>query len=81
VMDYKILSVKLPKGGKKYRYCDVDSTSKGIMPFTQVPATWKTYTKDAPLFGNPKLVGDFWVPSHVRGSKQAGFISKDYCVQ
>jgi len=81
LFNYKVLCVKLPKSGKKYRYGARDTTSKGIMPYTEVPGTWKTYSEDAPLFGNPKLFGKFWVPQHVRGSKKAGFVSKDYCVQ
>lgn len=35
-----------------------------------------TYTEDAPLFG--KIVGTFWKPQHVRGSKEFGEIKKDY---
>lgn len=81
LFDYKILCVKLPKSGKKYRYDNRDIKSKGIMPFSEVPGIWKTYTEDGPMFGNPKLVGDFWVPAHIRGSKQAGFVNKDYCVE
>jgi len=78
LFDYKILSVQLPKSGKKYRYNDPDSKSNGIMPFSEVPGTWKTYTEEAPMFGNSKLVGDFWIPAHCRGSKQTGFVDKDY---
>jgi len=81
LFDYKILCVQLPKGGKKYRYEQRDNKSKGIMPFSEVPGIWKTYKEDAPLFGNPKLVGDFWIPAHVRGSKKSGFVDKDYCVR
>lgn len=82
LFDYKVLSVELPKSGKKYQYSFRDTESKGIMPFTEVPGTWKTYTEEGGgMFGNPKLVGDFWVPDHVRGSKQAGFAGKDYCVK
>ncbi len=36
------------------------------------------YTAGAPMFGNPKLVGRFWHPPHVRGSLDAGLIEKDY---
>ena len=35
-----------------------------------------TYTEDAPLFG--KLTGRFWVPAHVRGTVDAGVVTKDY---
>jgi len=81
VFRYQVLNIVLPKSGKKYRYDLRDTKSKGIIPFTDVSATWKTYTEDAPMFGNPKLVGDFYVPAHHRGSKQAGFAGKDYCIE
>jgi hypothetical protein len=34
------------------------------------------YTPDKPLFG--KVSGRFWIPAHVRGSKEVGEIKKDY---
>lgn len=37
-----------------------------------------TYTPDSPLFG--KYVGTYWRPDHVRGSKVAGVVVKDYSV-
>jgi hypothetical protein len=37
---------------------------------------FKTYTDAAPLFG--KIVGTFWWPHHVRGSKSRGEVRKDY---
>lgn len=40
-----------------------------------------TYTEDAPLFGNPNLVGRFFIPSHARGSLEEGIIVKDYKVK
>lgn len=36
------------------------------------------YTPDKPLFG--KIAGCFWIPAHVRGSKESGEIKKDYKV-
>ncbi len=41
---------------------------------------FNNYSADRPLFGNPKLVGPFWIPSHVRGSIEAGAVVKDYSV-
>lgn len=38
-----------------------------------------TYTEDAPLFG--RVTGTFWRPQHVRGSKSAGAVVKDYNVK
>lgn len=37
------------------------------------------YTPDKPLFG--KVSGRFWIPAHVRGSKEAGEIKKDYRIK
>lgn len=37
-----------------------------------------TYSEDKPLFG--KRAGTFWIPDHVRGSKEAGEVQKDYTV-
>ncbi len=39
----------------------------------------REYTADAPLFG--RLVGRFWIPPHVRGNRNKGFIMKDYEVE
>lgn len=39
---------------------------------------FKTFTADAPLFGN--LTGTYWWPQHVRGSKKDGVVLKDYRV-
>lgn len=39
---------------------------------------FKTYTEDAPRFGRPDQVGDFWIPSHARGNPELGRIEKDY---
>lgn len=38
-----------------------------------------SYTEEKPLFG--KIAGRFWIPAHVRGSKEAGEINKDYKVK
>jgi hypothetical protein len=38
----------------------------------------REYTAEAPLFGNPKLVGRFWCPPHARGNKRQGIVIKDY---
>jgi hypothetical protein len=40
-----------------------------------------TYTAEKPMFGNPKLVGTFWVPAHVKGSAKNGTVIKDYRVK
>lgn len=38
-----------------------------------------SYSEDKPLFG--KVSGRFWVSAHVRGSKDAGEINKDYKIK
>jgi hypothetical protein len=40
---------------------------------------FSTYSEDKPLFG--KYPGTFWVPDHVRGSKERGEVVKDYDVK
>jgi hypothetical protein len=37
------------------------------------------YTEEKPLFG--RYSGQFWVPSHVRGSAEVGTVVKDYAVK
>lgn len=81
LFDYKILKVVMTKSSKRYTYDQKDSESKRIVPFTSVMWYEKTYYEDAPMFGNPKLVGTYAVPEHHRGSKKVGFISKDYDVR
>lgn len=39
---------------------------------------YRRYTEESKLFG--KHTGIFWIPAHVRGSKDAGEIKKDYRV-
>lgn len=78
--EYKILKLRPPGKSKKYRYLQPLMDSKGLVPFTRVPSHKKTYYDSAPMFGNPKLVGTWIIPSYVKGSKQAGFITRDYDV-
>lgn len=40
---------------------------------------FSTYSEEKPLFG--KYPGTFWVPDHVRGSKERGEVVKDYNVK
>ena len=37
-----------------------------------------TYTAERPLFGNPELYGQFWIPQHVRGTTESGTVHADY---
>jgi len=57
------------------------NTRKGIMPLHKVIGKWHHYTKEKPMFGNPKLYGPFWKPAHTRGNRKNGVRMKDYCVQ
>jgi hypothetical protein len=38
-----------------------------------------TYSEEKPLFG--KVTGTVWIPAHVRGSKDAGEVRKDYKIK
>lgn len=40
---------------------------------------FSTYSEEKPLFG--KYAGQFWIPSHVRGSAESGKVIKDYAVK
>lgn len=40
----------------------------------------RIYTEDAPMFGNPKLVGPFVIPPH-RSGRGTGFVDKDYRIE
>jgi len=80
LLDYKVLGVDMPSNTPKTRYSEKpDRTNKGIMPINWYKGHPKTYTEEAPLFG--KLVGTWWWQPNVRGSKKAGFVSKDYSVE
>ena len=42
---------------------------------------FRTYTKESPLGGRPNgAVGTFWIPSHMRGTRDKGIVVKDYDV-
>jgi hypothetical protein len=59
----------LPLGG--------GSTGK---PLHQVRGHPMHFTKDKPMFGNPRLYGTFWCPPHARGNLKYGKIKKTYQV-
>lgn len=50
----------------------------GIMPFHLCRGHFATYTAEKPMFGNPKLVGRYWHPPHMKGREERGKIEKDY---
>lgn len=45
---------------------------------TDVRGHYSIYTKEKPLFGNPKNVGPIWISPHVRNKGTKGKITKDY---
>jgi hypothetical protein len=53
---------------------------QGVMPFHLCRGHFATYTADKPMFGNPKLVGRYWHPPHMKGKKERGEIMKDYAI-
>lgn len=52
--------------------------SKGIQRYHEMPARVAYYTKEKPLFGNPKLHGLFAFKSHWKGNPEKGIILRDY---
>ena len=76
--EYRVLEIKTP-----IKQCVVteqelkDAARERVETrFHAVRGHFANYSEDKPLFG--KLSGRFWVPAHVRGSKDAGEIKKDY---
>lgn len=53
---------------------------QGVMPFHLCRGHFATYTADRPMFGNPKLIGRYWHPPHIKGKKENGEIIKDYAI-
>lgn len=59
---------------------DYNEGPQGVMPFHLCRGHFATYTADKPMFGNPKLVGRYWHPPHMKGKKENGEIIKDYAI-
>lgn len=57
------------------------TVSKGIQRYHEMPARVAYYTKERPLFGNPKLHGLFAFKSHWKGDPNKGIIIKDYKIK
>lgn len=57
-----------------------NSPLAGVMPFHLCRGHFATYTPEKPMFGNPKLVGRYWHPPHMKGRKENGEIIKDYAI-
>lgn len=49
------------------------------MPLHLVRGHLRRYTEERPLFGH--LVGTYYIPSHARGNKEIGTITKDYQIK
>lgn len=60
---------------------DYNSGPQGVMPFHLCRGHFAMYTPEKPMFGNPKLVGRYWHPPHMKGKKENGEIVKDYAIQ
>lgn len=60
---------------------DYNEGTKGVMPFHLCRGHFATYTPSRPMFGNPKLVGRYWHPPHMKGKKENGEIVKDYAIK
>lgn len=59
---------------------DYNQGPQGVMPFHLCRGHFATYTAERPMFGNPKLVGRFWHPPHMKGKKENGEVIKDYAI-
>jgi hypothetical protein len=59
---------------------DYNEGPQGVMPFHLCRGHFATYTAERPMFGNPKLVGRYWHPPHMKGKKENGEVIKDYAI-
>lgn len=59
----------------------VVSPAKGVLRDHPMPAKISHYTKEKPLFGNPKNVGFFAFKAHRRGNPLLGTIKRDHSVR
>lgn len=75
IFDYHILKVIAGKGTSGGS-CQGDGTSPRVH---LCRGHFKRYTDDKPLLG--KHTGLYWWQPHVRGSKEAGVVHKDYSVE
>jgi len=76
--EYRILEVRVPIKQCVATDAELKAASKQRIEtrFHAVRGHFAHYSEDKPLFG--KMSGRFWIPAHVRGSKDAGEIKKDY---
>jgi len=77
IASYHVLTIDLP--GKNKKQTSSGSGGKNQTRFHLCRGHFKTYTTEAPLFGH--TVGRIWCPSHAKGNREKGFITKDYNVK
>lgn len=77
LVQFKTLVVDVP--GKKTASHTATKRDEDVMPLHICRGHFKTFTPERPLFG--RIVGTYWWPQHVRGSKEHGVIVKDYEVR
>lgn len=77
LFEYKVLKIRLPKGGRKNQKGNIDSLYHNRIHICR--GHFKEYTKDNPLMG--RHVGLFWWAPHVRGQNTDGIVVKDYNVE
>lgn len=80
--DWTFKTLRLIKKGDSD---DIENKTRKHIPFISREAREHSvrghiavYTKEKPLFGNPKLVGPVWISPHVRNRGTEGKIVKDY---
>ena len=76
VASYRVLRLVLPQS-RSARADAPESKKKGVS-LHLVHGHFKTYGKDAPLFG--RITGRFWWQPSLRGKKSKGVVTKDYSI-
>lgn len=74
--DFYRLNVRLPKSAQSRTS---GQATGELRPFHTVMGHLADYREGAGLFGKHK--GVFWIPAHVRGSKDAGIVNKNYALK
>jgi hypothetical protein len=74
---YKVLVIDANRTQRRYEEINI-SINASPRALHICRGHFATYTEERPLFG--KYAGTFWVPMHVKGSRAAGEVVKDYKV-
>lgn len=75
---YKYYVLTIDKVGRSIRSRLLGGSRERLTRLHLRRGHFKHFTKEKPMFGNPKLVGDFWWKPAVLGDAKNGVIDKDY---